>query len=199
MRYTALAVAALAAPISVAAVTAEVTDLASVQAALVGETLETFTTADAEFATPGTQSFNGFSITANQPGNAGDFSITNNDLSLFIADSFGGIESFTFNFDNAVTTFAADFFVANPTFGEHLVFSFDNGDTFGLHSGSAFGYSGSQYVSLTADTAFTSFTVTSAGGLDFFVLDDIVAGNVPTPGAVALAGLAGITAVRRRR
>jgi len=194
---------ALAATSASAAVTASVTDQASVQATLVGggivEDFDGF--AEQDFPTPGTQAFNGFTVSADQAsGFAGDFAIgADGQLELFLDPGGGNIQTFTFVFDNPVDTFGAQFGAANATPGSGLFFDFDNGESFELSSDTAAGYTGGEYVSLVSSSTFSSFTVTSNAGIDFFTLDNVVTGVVPSPGSAALLGMAGLAATRRRR
>jgi len=193
--------AALAATSASAAVTASVTDQASVQATLVGggvvEDFDGF--AEQDFPAPSTQDFNGFTVSADQGSAfAGDFAIgADGDLELFLDD--GNIQTFTFVFDNPVDTFGTQFGLANATPGSGLFFDFDNGESIELSSDTAAGYTGDEYVSLVSSSTFTSFSVTSNAGIDFFTLDNVVTGVVPSPGSAALLGMAGLAATRRRR
>lgn len=202
MRFTALAlVAAVAAPAALGAATGLVTDQATLEAVLIDETLETFTFADVAYPYFSTQDFNGFDVTADGESTfPGDFAIVDQQLSLFLDNN--NVASFTFDFDNSVTHIGFDVFFAGPSGGQGLIFTFDNGDVLQLDELTVAGYTGNnQFVAIEADTAFNSVTITTGSsiGLDGFDLDNFVAGNIPTPGAVALAGLAGFAATRRRR
>ena len=181
-----------------AAITGSLSDAASLQGSLIGAQLEDFNQPDVDFNPPATADFNGFSVsTADSSSFANDFAIVDNELSLFIDD--GNIQSFTFDFDGPIDTFGAAFAFANPVPGLGLIFSFNNGEVFELNSDTVAGYDGNLYVALSSSTAFTSFTITSANGIDGFDIDDVVTGLVPSPGAASLLALAGLAAARRRR
>lgn len=201
--HLALAVAgagALIATSASAGLTASVTDQASVQSGLAGggvvEDFEGFATQD--FPTPSTQAFNGFTASADQAsGFAGDFAIGDGQVLELFADD-GNVQSFTFDFDSSINTFGVQFGAANPAPGSGLFFELDNGESIDLNSNTAAGYTGNEYVALVSTSTFTSFTVSSNAGLDFFTLDNVVTG-VPSPGSVAVIGMAGLAAARRRR
>lgn len=159
--------------------------------------------------------FSGFTLTAENDGasfltdgTGGNNIDGTNHLDLFVAPAvpdFGlARESALLTFDEPTTAVAFDFadlFSSSGTQGvDFLIDGVLIGNTNDLGVGANGGVVASTFIGIYSDTAFTTLEFASpdpAFGETFGV--DNLRIEVPAPGAAALAGLAGVVAVRRRR
>jgi len=149
--------------------------------------------------------FNGFSTAANGTSTFdSDYEIdeefagsTDLELDLFLDGTGGFIQSVTIDFGRTIDTFAAEFKSIDP---EGISFAFDNGDVVLVEPFGALPSNGSGYLSFFSAGGFSEVTISVADGItDGFDIDNVVTGNVPSPGAGALLAFAGVAAARRRR
>ncbi|MEM7808829.1 MAG: PEP-CTERM sorting domain-containing protein, partial [Planctomycetota bacterium] len=108
-------------------------------------------------------------------------------LEVFIDPGF--LDDVTFTFDVPILAFGAVNDAVNVA--PSVLVEID-GQTFDLVNG---------FQGFISDTPFTQVTYRAAepGTIDFYIVDDIRVQLVPEPTSLALAGLGGLVALRRRR
>ncbi|MEM1012149.1 MAG: PEP-CTERM sorting domain-containing protein [Planctomycetota bacterium] len=116
-----------------------------------------------------------------------DFQILGETLEVFIDPGF--LDDVTFTFDVPILAFGAVNDAVNVA--PSVLVEID-GQTFDLVNG---------FQGFISDTPFTQVTYRAAvpGTIDFYTVDDIRVQLVPEPTSLALAGLGGLVALRRRR
>ena len=138
----------------------------------------------------------------NQGGNFGVDAFSGKNFLAFNRNSHlgdGGIptDPETILFDIPMVTVSIWAAGGNGTGGSFLMEAFDETDTL-VASDSVFTVGFSQ-MSVSWDKGMTKVVLTELGADDHFVYDDLQFQPIPTPGAIALLGLVGLIAGRRRR
>jgi hypothetical protein len=130
--------------------------------------------------------------TGGAPGDANLNTVPN-----FVFDfSPGGLSSVTFTFDTPITGFSALW--SNTFVQDGFRVSTPSAD-YDLNDLSA--NLSAQFIGIHEATPFSTvtFSTTGAGGDDFVFFNTFNFVEIPTPGAAALLGVAGLAAARRRR
>lgn len=142
----------------------------------------------------GSNDFNGYSIVLEGTGTGG----TNINSATNLVFTLGGdLESITFEFDQPITGFGADWLNSFVSNGLTVAV---NGQLFNVED--AVNEPSFEFVGFAGGGAFNSpsITVTNpGGGTEFAAISNLYYAPVPAPASAALLGLGGLAAARRRR
>lgn len=138
--------------------------------------------------------FNGYSVVLSGSGTGG---ATINSASNFVFTLGADLESITFNFDQPITGFGADWLNSFVSNGLTVTV---NGNAFNVED--TVNEPSFEFVGVAGGGAFNgpSITVTNPGqGTEFAAISNLYYVPVPAPASAALLGLGGLAAARRRR
>ncbi|MEM7680544.1 MAG: PEP-CTERM sorting domain-containing protein [Planctomycetota bacterium] len=141
--------------------------------------------------------FDDFTLDITGNNNTFDDSFVSTATELGLGLFSGEHESAVLSFPTPLTAFAATFESPASSNGLEVTIDGVEVDTFPLFL--AGGGQGQQFLGFISDTPFSTVTITSSFGGETFFLDNIEVEVVPEPASLALLGLGGLMAARRRR